>query len=76
MSREYDNYSEVIVTVEIELRRRHPGGAGEGVVYRRSTVNPLNLTGRQGQADHIRRIVAREAQDFLDSGIPETGAPV
>lgn len=69
---EYLNYDEVIVTVEIELRRRRPGGPGESTIYRRGTVNPLSLTGRAGQAAHIRGIVAREVEEFLDNGIPET----
>lgn len=69
---EYQDYSDVIIVIEIELRRRPPVGPGEGVVYRRSTINPLNLTGRAGQASHIRQIVARRVDEFLDNGIPET----
>lgn len=71
---EYRNYDEVIVVLEIELRRRVPGGPSEGTVYRRSSASPLNLTGQQGQADHVRQIVVRRVEEFLDSGIPETKA--
>lgn len=73
MARAYDNYHDVIVSIEIELRRRRPGGPGEGTVYRRSTANQLNLIGRDGQANHIRQIVDDRVTEFLDTGLPETG---
>ncbi len=74
--REYRNYDEAIVTVTIELRHHRMGDSPpESTIYSRSTVNPLNATGRAGQRQHIRTVVAREVQSFLDNGIPETKVP-